>query len=47
MAIVLTEGVPDGRPGGTLVGIYCGRSTYTAMSLTEGTCFLTPKGGSP
>jgi len=47
MAVVLTEDVLDNCPGGTLTGVRCGRSTCTAMSVTEGTCFLTPKGGSP
>jgi len=46
MAVVLTEDVPDNCPGGTLTGTRCGRSTYTAMSVTEGTCFLVTKGGS-
>jgi hypothetical protein len=47
MAVVLVEGVLDNYPSGTLVRAYCGWSTCIAMSLTEGTCFLTPKGGSP
>ena len=47
MAVVLTEDVPDSCPGGTLIGAYFGRSTYIAISLIEGTYFLTPKGGSP
>ena len=47
MVIVLTEGVPDGCPDGTLTGACCGWSTCTAMSLTEGACFLTSEGVSP
>ena len=47
MAVVLIEDVPDGCPNGTLIGVCCDWSTYTAMSLMEGTCFLTPEGGSP
>jgi len=47
MAVVLTEGVLDGCPSGTLIGARFGWSTYIATFLTEGTCFLTPKGGSP
>ena len=46
MAVVLIEDVLDGYPGGTLIGIYFGWSTYIAMSLTKGSCFLTYKGGS-
>jgi hypothetical protein len=47
MAVVVIEGAPDSCPSGALIGAYFSWSTYTAMSLTEGTCFLTPKGGSP
>ena len=47
MAVVLTEDVPDNCPGGTLTGACFGRSTCMAMSITEGACFLMPKGGSP
>ena len=46
MAVVLIEGVLDGYPNGTLTGTCLGWSTYTAMSLTEGTYFLIPEGGS-
>jgi len=46
MAVVLTEDVPDDCPGGILTGAYFGWSTYIAMSLTEGACFLMPKGRS-
>jgi hypothetical protein len=46
MAVVLTEDVLDGYPSDTLTGTYFGWSTYTAMSLTEGTYFLTYKGRS-
>jgi len=44
MAIVLTEDVPDNCPSGTLTGTCFSWSTYIAMSLTEGACFLMPKG---
>jgi hypothetical protein len=47
IAIVLIEDVLDSCLGGTLIGIYFGWSTYIAISLREGTYFLTPKGGSP
>jgi hypothetical protein len=47
MAVVLIEDVLDGCPSGTLIGAFFGWSTCVAMSLTEGTCFLTPEGGSP
>ena len=46
MAVVLIEGVLDGYPNGTLTGVCFGLSTCIAMSLTEGTYFLIPKGGS-
>jgi len=46
MAVVLTEDVPDNYPSGTLIGACFGWSTYIAMSLTEGACFLMPKGRS-
>jgi len=45
-AMVLTEDVPDNCPSGNLTGTRCGRSTYTAMSVTEGTYFLATKRGS-
>ena len=47
MAVVLTKDVPDGYPSGTLTDVCCGWSTCIAMSLTEGTYFLTPEGVSP
>jgi hypothetical protein len=47
MAVVLIEDIPDSCPSGTLMGTYFGWSTYTAISLTKGACFLMPKGGSP
>ena len=47
MAVVIIEDVLDGYPSGTLIGACFGWSTCTAMSLTEGTYFLTPEGGSP
>jgi len=46
MAIVLTEDVPDNCPSRTLIGACFGWSTCIAMSLTEGACFLMPKGRS-
>jgi len=47
MAVILTEDVPDSCPSGTLTGTCFGWPACTAVSLTEGTCFLTPEGGSP
>ena len=47
MATVLTADILDSCPSGTLAGVYCYLSTYTAISLIEGTYFLTPKGVSP
>ena len=47
IAAVLIEHVLDSCPSGTLIGIYFSWSTYIAISLTEGTYFLTPKGGPP
>jgi hypothetical protein len=47
MAVVLTEDVLDSCPSDTLIGACFGWSTYTAISLTEDTYFLTPEGGSP
>ena len=47
MVTVSTADVLDGCPSGTLVrACYCW-STYTAISLIEGTYFLTPEGVSP
>jgi len=47
MAVILIEGVLDSCLSGTLIGTCYGWSTYIAISLMEGTYFLTPEGGSP
>jgi len=46
IAVVLIEDVLDNCPSGTLIGVCFGWSTYIAMSLIEGACFLMPKGRS-
>ena len=47
MDVVLIEGVLNNYPNGTLTGVCFGWSTYIAISLTKGTYFLIPEGGSP